>query len=220
MQADFWHERWSSNQIGFHEGVENPLLVAHLASLAVAKPARVFLPLCGKTLDIDWLLARGYHVAGAELSQVAVAALFERLKVPPTIERPSGTTGGITRWSSPGLDVFVGDFFTLAAESLGGVDAVYDRAALIALPPEMRRRYAAHLDAITQGAPQLLVTLAYDQERMAGPPFSVDENEVGRLYGAREPALLSSQELPGGLKGVSQPPRVPGCYASARNRQR
>ena len=183
--------------------MENPLLVAHFAALGVAKPARVFLPLCGKTLDIDWLLARGYHVAGAELSQVAVEALFERLKLPPTIERPSGTTGDISRWSSPGLDIFVGDFFALSAETLGDVDAVYDRAALIALPPEMRGRYAAHLDAITQAAPQLLIALDYDQARMAGPPFSVDEKEVRRLYGARAPALLSRQELPGGLKGVS-----------------
>jgi thiopurine S-methyltransferase len=203
MQAEFWHERWSTNQIGFHESVENPLLVAHFAALGIAKPARVFLPLCGKTLDIDWLLARGYHVAGAELSQVAVEALFERLKLPPNIERPSGTTGDITRWSSPGLDIFVGDIFALAAESLGCVDAVYDRAALIALPPDMRVRYAAHLDAITQGAPQLLITLDYDQKQMAGPPFAVSDAEVRTLYGAREPALLSRQELPGGLRGVS-----------------
>jgi len=203
MQADFWHERWSKNQIGFHEDAVNPLLVAHFAALGVAKSARVFLPLCGKTLDIDWLLARGYHVAGAELSQVAVEALFERLKLPPTIERPSGTTGDITRWSSPGLDVFVGDIFALAAESLGSVDAVYDRAALIALPPEMRPRYAAHLDAITQGAPQLLIALDYDQTRMPGPPFAVNEDEVRKLYSARAPELLSRQELPGGLKGVS-----------------
>lgn len=203
MQAEFWHERWSTNQIGFHESVEHPLLVAHFAALGIAKPARVFLPLCGKTLDIDWLLARGYHVAGAELSQIAVEALFERLKLPPTIERPSGTTGDISRWSSPGLDVFVGDIFALAAGSLGRVDAVYDRAALIALPPDMRGRYAAHLDAITQGAPQLLITLAYDQAQMAGPPFSVDEAEVRRLYGAREPELLSSKELPGGLRSAN-----------------
>jgi thiopurine S-methyltransferase len=183
--------------------VENPLLVAHFTALGVAKPARVFLPLCGKTLDIDWLLARGYRVAGAELSQVAVEALFERLKLPPTIERPAGTTGDISRWSSPGLDIFVGDFFALAAESLGNVDAVYDRAALIALPPDMRGRYAVHLDAITHGAPQLLIALDYDQTRMPGPPFAVSEEEVRRHYSTRAPALLSRKELPGGLRGVS-----------------
>ena len=201
MQAEFWHERWSSNQIGFHESVENPLLVAHFAALGMAKGARVFLPLCGKTLDIDWLLSNGYRVAGAELSQLAVASLFERLKLVPTIEDVGGVAGGFSRWSAADLDVFVGDIFALSAGVLGQVDSVYDRAALIALPPDMRERYAAHLDAITKGAPQLLITLAYDQSRMAGPPFSVVEGELRTLYGDRAPVQLSSQELPGGLKG-------------------
>ena len=200
MRPDFWHERWSTNQIGFHESVENPLLVTHFAALGVASPARVFLPLCGKSLDIDWLLSRGYRVAGAELSQIAVASLFERLGTTPTINELVATSP-LARWSAPGLDIFVGDIFALSSTELGSVDAVYDRAALIALPPDMRGRYASHMDALTTGAPQLLITLAYDQSRMAGPPFSVDEGELRRLYGTRSLAMLSSQVLPGGLKG-------------------
>lgn len=202
MQAEFWHERWSSNQIGFHENVENPLLVTHFAALGVPKTARVFLPLCGKTLDIDWLLSKGYRVAGAELSPLAVASLFERLKLSPAVENHGGIARGITRWSAADLDVYVGDIFALSAAVLGDVDAVYDRAALIALPPDMRGRYAAHLDATTNGAPQLLITLGYDQQRMAGPPFAVDEEEVRRLYGDRAPTLLARQELRDGLRGV------------------
>lgn len=202
MQAEFWHERWSSNQIGFHEDVENPLLVTHFGALGLPGAARVFLPLCGKTLDIDWLLGKGYKVAGAELSPLAVASLFERLKLSPTVEDHGGITRDTTRWSAAGLDVFVGDIFALSAAVLGDVDAVYDRAALIALPADMRGRYAAHVDTITKGAPQLLITLDYDQQRMAGPPFAVGEEEVRRLYGDRAPTLLASQELRDGLRGV------------------
>lgn len=202
MQAEFWHERWSSNQIGFHEDVENPLLVTHFAALGVPKSARIFLPLCGKTLDIDWLLSNGYRVAGAELSPLAVASLFDRLRLSPAVETHGGNTRDITRWSAAGLDVFVGDIFALSAAVLGGVDAVYDRAALIALPGDMRSRYAAHVDAITKGAPQLLITLDYDQRQMAGPPFAVSEAEIRRLYGDRAPALLATQELPDGMRGV------------------
>jgi thiopurine S-methyltransferase len=200
MHADFWHERWSSNQIGFHESAVNPLLVIHIAALGLAKGARLFLPLCGKTLDIDWLLSKGYRVSGAELSQLAVASLFDRLDLAPTVEDYGGAGGVVARWSAPGLDIFAGDIFALSASCLGNVDAVYDRAALIALPPDMRQQYAAHLDTLTKGAPQLLITLAYDQSRLAGPPFSVEEPELRNLYG-RSPSLLSSQELPGGLKG-------------------
>jgi thiopurine S-methyltransferase len=140
MHTDFWHERWSTNQIAFHESEANPLLVAHFAALGLAKGARVFVPLCGKTLDIDWLLAQGYHVVGAELSPLAVTQLFERLGVTPQLTR----VGKLERWSVPHLDLFVGDFFALTPDLLGTVDAVYDRAALIALPSDLRGRYAAH----------------------------------------------------------------------------
>jgi thiopurine S-methyltransferase len=199
MHADFWHERWSSNQIGFHDSAVNPLLVRHFSALGMEKRARVFLPLCGKTLDIDWLMSNGYRVAGAELSQLAVVSLFERLHLTPSVRE----AGALTHWSVPSLDIFVGDMFALTATALGMIDAVYDRAALIALPPDMRERYASHLDALTNGAPQLLITLAYEQSRLAGPPFSVEEPELRRLYPDRAPELLSRHELPGGFKGVS-----------------
>lgn len=197
MQPDFWHERWATSQIGFHESQVNPQLVAHFEALALAKAARVFVPLCGKTLDIDWLLSHGYRVAGAELSAIAVAQVFQRLGTPPKIDR----VAGMQRQSAAGLDIFVGDIFSLSADALGPVDGVYDRAALIALPPPMRRRYAAHLDTLTRGAPQLLVTLEYDQHCMEGPPFSVPGDEVRELYGNRAPMQRASREIPGGLKG-------------------
>ena len=197
MQADFWHERWSHNQIGFHESTANPLLVAHFATLGLSPGARIFVPLCGKTLDIDWLLSLGFRVAGSELSPLAVAQLFERLGGESTSTR----AGELTQRSTGGLDVFVGDFFGLSRAQLGLVDAVYDRAALIALPLDMRRRYTEHLSALTNGAPQLLIALEYEQQGRDGPPFSVDAAEVQALYGGREPTLLTAQAIPGGLKG-------------------
>jgi thiopurine S-methyltransferase len=197
MQPDFWHQRWRSNQIGFHESQANPLLVAHFEALGLAKGARVFLPLCGKTLDIDWLMALGYRVAGAELSPLAVAGIFERLAVKPA----SGRAGSLECRSIVDLDVFVGDIFDLSAAALGPVDAVYDRAALIALPPELRQRYAKHLRELTHGAPQLLVTLEYDQRQVDGPPFSVPAAEVRELYGMYSSVLLAQRDVPGGLKG-------------------
>ena len=197
MHADFWHERWSNNQIGFHESAVNPLLVTHCAELGLSPGARLFLPLCGKTLDIDWLLAQGHRVVGAELSPLAVAQLFERLEMAPVVER----AGEMQRWRTADLDVFVGDFFALSAAALGPVDAVYDRAAMIALPPEMRRRYVAHMDALVHSVPQLLVTLEYEQECMPGPPFAVMDAEVLGSHGRREPRLLASHAVPGGLKG-------------------
>lgn len=198
MEADFWHQKWQANQIGFHKAEANPLLIKHLPALGLAKGARIFVPLCGKTLDIPWLLAEGYRVAGAELSAIAVEQLFDGMGVAPEVTEVSG----MRRYSAEGVDIFAGDIFDLTGEDLGAVDAVYDRAALVALPDDMRARYAAHLADITGRAPQLLITFGYDQAQMQGPPFSVPPDEVTRVHGPRyRMKPLHQGPVTGGLKG-------------------
>jgi len=198
MEAEFWHQRWKERDIGFHRADANPHLVRYFKELALPAGSHVFLPLCGKTLDIAWLLGQGYRVAGAELSQVAIEELFSELGVTPQIM----DAGKLKHYSAPAIDIFVGDVFELSAERLGAVDAVYDRAALVALPREMRDRYAVHLPALTGKAPQLLVCYEYDQSLAAGPPFSVTKDEVKGRYGATyELTMLTSAKVPGGLRG-------------------
>lgn len=198
MDAQFWHDRWASHEIGFHKSEANPLLVKYLDELSLAKGSRIFLPLCGKTLDIGWLLSRGYHVAGAELSAVAIDQLFAELGVTPTITK----VGALAHYHAPQLDLFVGDIFNVTPELLGPVDAVYDRAALVALPRDMRARYVAHLMALTARAPQLLISFEYDQQAMDGPPFSVTTAEIQQHYSERyDISVLTSLDVPGGLKG-------------------
>ncbi|MFG1341968.1 thiopurine S-methyltransferase [Xanthobacter autotrophicus] len=198
MEPDFWHARWQGKQIGFHEGKANTFLVKHFSRLPVAPGARVFVPLCGKTRDIAWLLGEGFRVAGAELSRIAVEELFAELAVVPEVT----TEGALTRFSAPGLDILQGDIFALTRDTLGPVDAVWDRAALVALPKDMRARYAPHLVALTDAAPQLLVCFVYDQSLLAGPPFSVPPDETRALYGADYMvAEIEAAPVPGGLKG-------------------
>jgi len=167
MEPDFWHRRWEKNEIAFHESKVNPLLTACFDQLALPEGSCIFLPLCGKTLDISWLLAKGYRVAGAELSKMAIAQLFADLGIKPTITK----AGKAEHYRAPDIDIFVGDIFDLSAAMLGHINAVYDRAALVALPRKMRDRYAAHLMNITHKAPQLLICYDYDQSLMEGPPF-------------------------------------------------
>ena len=198
MDASFWHQRWEKNEIGFHESKANPLLVTHFHKLSVAKGRRVFVPLCGKTLDISWLLSRGYRVAGAELSQLAIEQLFIELGLQPDIEK----VGSVERWSANNLDLFVADIFAVARPMLGQIDAVYDRAALVALPETMRQRYTAHLMEITGRAAQLLISYEYDQSLMEGPPFSVSNEEVrGHYASTYSLTLVANTEVTGGLKG-------------------
>ncbi|MEO1145171.1 MAG: thiopurine S-methyltransferase [Cyanobacteria bacterium J06638_22] len=197
MDESFWLQRWKNNELGFHRREANPALVKYFEKLSLAKRSRVFVPLCGKTLDIPWLLAQGYRVAGAELVEIAVEQLFDGLGVEPEIS----TLGQINRYHAPDIDIFVGNILDVSAESLGDVDAIYDRAALVALPQEMRSRYTAHLMQVTEKAPQLLVTYEYDQALMDGPPFSISSAEVTQHYGDRYYlSLLASNDVDGGLK--------------------
>jgi thiopurine S-methyltransferase len=199
VDRDFWLARWQNNQIGFHEGRPNALLVAHFAALGIPAGGRIFVPLCGKSRDMHWLRAQGFTVVGAELSRLAVEQFFAELGLTPKV----ALAGRLERFEAEGVTLFVGDVFDLDQDTLCAVDAVYDRAALVALPAPLRARYAAHIIGLTRAAAQLLVTFEYDQARQSGPPFSVLEAEVRELYGATYRLERAEvREVPGGLKGL------------------
>ena len=203
MEHSFWHQRWQNSEIGFHEPEANPDLVQHWPALGLPVGSRVFVPLCGKTLDIGWLLSQGYRVAGAELSELAIEQLFSELGLTPQITELVTESGKLRHYQAENIDIFVGDIFTLSAEQLGPIDGIYDRAALIALPEPMRQRYVVHLRAITRQAPQLLITLQYNTALLQGPPFHISHEEVQEHYAASYAVtLVEDSELEGGLKGV------------------
>lgn len=198
MHAEFWHERWATNDIGFHESQANPFLKKYIDKLELPVGSRLFLPLCGKTLDIHWLLSQGYCVVGAELNEQAVQQLFAELGLEPTVQKQ----GELSRYSASRIDIWVGDIFEVCKQTLGAVDAIYDRAALVALPPELRRLYTQHLRKITGRAPQLLICYDYDQQEMQGPPFAISADEVSRHYQQTyKVQLLESMTVEGGVKG-------------------
>lgn len=180
MEADFWHERWRLGQIGFHQPEHHPALERWWHHLGIAPGGRVLVPLCGRSLDMVWLARRGHPVLGIELSPVAAAGFFAHASLTP--ERAAA--GPFMRLAAGTYEILEGDFFDLTASALGEVAGWYDRAALIALPDGMRRRYAELLGRLLPaGARGLLITHDYDQARMEGPPFSVPVDEVRDLFG-------------------------------------
>ncbi|RRS09213.1 thiopurine S-methyltransferase [Pseudoalteromonas sp. J010] len=200
MEATYWQDLWVSGQTGFHEGQVNRMLnkYYHLLDLKVGE--RVLIPLCGKSMDITHFLSHGQHVVGVELYEGAVVALFESLKVSPRIHQQ----GAFRVYQAPNLTIFVGDFFAVSAQLLGRIDAVYDRAALVALPEPMRTDYTKHLVSLTKAAKQLLICFEYEQGLMSGPPFAVSPEMVERYYGAHYHIELQERTvLEGGLKEVS-----------------
>ncbi|HKN85294.1 MAG TPA: thiopurine S-methyltransferase [Nitrospiraceae bacterium] len=192
MEPEFWHQRWASNQIGFHEGQVNAYLARHYADLGLAPGETVFVPLCGKSVDVRWLADQGAHVVGVELSPIAVESFFAEQGLTPRTSKE----GAFAVWESGPIQLLCGDYFALTPAHLAGAHAVYDRAALIALPPERRADYVAHLDRLLPGARRtLLVSLEYPQEQMQGPPFSVAEREVHRLFASARIERLGTQDV-------------------------
>ena len=180
MDPAFWHSRWQEGRIGFHQDRPTPLLVERWTSLGLAQGSRIFVPLCGKSLDMAWLASQGHRVLGVELSAMAVRAFYDEHGLAPSIEQhPAGDI-----YRAGDVDIVRGDAFALDADTLRDCAGVFDRGALIALPPDMRRRYASELYArLPAGCRGLLVTLEYPAHEKAGPPFSVPEAEVRDLFG-------------------------------------
>lgn len=183
MQPEFWHKRWRNDQIGFHQSSVDRNLLRHWAALDIARnrsgSGRVFVPLCGKSLDMLWLQDQGHPVVGVELSTIALESFCMENGVPArrrVLER-------FDVYEAANLELFRGDFFALTAALLGEVAAVYDRAALISWTAELRVPYVSHLAAlVSSGTPMLLVAVEYPQAQMSGPPFSISRDEVARLY--------------------------------------
>jgi thiopurine S-methyltransferase len=190
MEPDFWLQRWQEGQTGFHQTRVTPLLAKYWPSLELPKNSKVLVPLCGKTLDMRWLVEQGHHVTGVELSSLAVEQFFQENQLRATVtESPLGT-----HYTAGNLTVICGDIFKLDAQFLSQFQGVYDRAALVALPSPMRATYVNHVyGQMAPGYKGLLITLAYDQSVIQGPPFSVNETEVLGLYSGHTRAKLIDQ---------------------------
>lgn len=176
MEADFWLARWQRGEIGFHLPRPHPRLLRHWDEVAQGARGPVLVPLCGKSLDMVWLAERGHDLCGVELSAQALEAFIAETGLPLTRDAQG--------YQGDGWRLYQGDWFQFSAAER--FPLFYDRAALIALPPEMRVGYVQHLlDQLTDQARGLLITLEYPQPEMAGPPFSVMAEEVRTLFAGR-----------------------------------
>lgn len=191
MNPEFWQARWQDKRIGFNQPKVNPLLVKYFSVLALPVGSRVFVPLCGKSIDMRWLVEQGYEVVGVELVESAVEEFFAEHNLSATItEHPDHANIKCYRAQLAGktIALWVADLFALAAADIGPIDAVYDRAALIAMPADMRPKYSEQVRQLSNNADaninasQLLLTLNYDQNEWSGPPFSISSQQIQQYY--------------------------------------
>jgi thiopurine S-methyltransferase len=182
MEPQFWHRRWQEDLIGWHLDEVHPGLIRFFPRLELQEGQSIFVPMCGKSLDILWLAQQGLRVVGVELSDKAIKDFFKEHQM----NAVSGSEHGVNYYEAANIKLFHGDYFDLLPEHLAQVSAIYDRAALIALPKEGdhgRKAYMQQMrDLFGPGIKTLLITLYYDQQVMSGPPFSVSHEEVIYQY--------------------------------------
>ncbi|MCW9046911.1 MAG: thiopurine S-methyltransferase [Gammaproteobacteria bacterium] len=179
MEIEFWQQRWELDQTAFHLPTVNPHLISFLEKFNISPSSQIFIPLCGKSLDITWLASHNYSVIGIECSNKAIVNFFQE----QNIESETRNDSKFISHQAKNIQLLQGDFFDLDKTLLKDVSLLYDRASLIALPSDKRKQYVNLLNRILPAISQiLLITLEYDQNIMSGPPFSVSNNEVKALY--------------------------------------
>lgn len=187
-----WHESWREGRIGFHQGEVNNDLVANAETFLADGPHRILVPLCGKTVDLVWLAERGHEVVGIELVPQAVDEFFAEQE----LEGKETEVDGLRVVTAGKITVINGDFFAVSSKHFGAFTRIWDRAALVALPDEIRPRYAAHLRSLAApGAVLLQNVFEYDQSKMDGPPFSISDEEVRRHYQGANIELISEADV-------------------------
>jgi thiopurine S-methyltransferase len=190
MEPDFWHQRWQDNLIGFHQRDINPHLATFWSRLQIKPGEQVFVPLSGKSLDMLWLRKR-YSVLGVELSPIAVEDFYKENGLLASHRQQ----GAFSVSETDNLCLLCGNYFDLQPAQLQRVRAVYDRAALVALPADMRPPYVTRLTSLLPASvSMLLVAMEYDQQQMKGPPFAVEEKEIHDLFEAHWSIQLLHEE--------------------------
>lgn len=190
MEATFWHDRWQERTTPWEQADVHPMLTRRWGELGAAADSAVFVPLCGASVDMAWLAGQGHRVVGTELSEVAIGTFFGKVGLVPDVEHGAD----VTVFRAGPYELWCGDHFALPSSAVEGVGVVYDRASLVALPPDVRRRYAEHLTALLPSVATFLVTFVYDQSEMGGPPFSVPSEEVRTLFGRHDAIELVERD--------------------------
>ena len=176
---NLWESRWQEERIGFHLKEVNPYLMRFSDQLLHQNPDRVFVPLCGKTLDLCWLTKKTKKVIGVELVSKAVKDFFTENNIDYLIQQDKT----LQKFSSKSIDIYLSDFFDLNHEQTSSFKAIYDRASIVAIEKPERREYVDHLISFLDPAGRiLLITLEYNQNQMEGPPYSVPAEEIEKLF--------------------------------------
>lgn len=183
MQLEFWNDVWrEQDQPMFDQKTPNSLLLQTYSQWAPPAGSKIFVPLCGRSIDMSWIRAQGHAILGIECAESAVKSYFELhyhdYKLIPHFN-------AYTTYEADLCTILVGDFFHLDTKFTEDCLGCYDRASLVAMPAKMRIDYSQKMaQLMPPGSRTLLLTFEYETPDVIGPPFSVKALEIQDLYGA------------------------------------
>lgn len=174
----YWQQRWQDNKIGFHLSAPNGFLVDHLPTLKLAKKATIFVPFCGASIDMAYLMQQGYQVVGSEISELACATFFKEQQLEYQVQEADC----FKHFQSEGITIYCGDHYNLSPEWFTHVTAIYDRAAFVAVEPTQRVTYIKKLNQLIPNFKSLLIVQEYHKVEKQGPPYSLNETQIIEHY--------------------------------------
>lgn len=191
MEASFWHNCWQKDSIGFHQDQVHPFLTQYISPLLSSQDTKVFVPLCGKSLDM-FFWAEHMKVVGCELSEIACRDFFQDHGI--TYEQHDETP--FVRYSKDEVVLYQGDIFDLEKETIGDFQWIYDRAALIALPQALQAKYVSYIRGlIKDGVKLALISLEFPPEELSGPPFPIFEQDIAEYFDGLSVELIASRDI-------------------------
>jgi thiopurine S-methyltransferase len=181
LEQQFWHQIWENNTIGFHQTDHHPWLEQ---IVKLKSNDDLFVPLCGKSLDM-WPLSGHYRrLIGAELSDIACEDFFKDAGIVPNVAIEAEHRRYQTKTADYEIKLWQGDYFSLSSHQISDADRldVFDRAAMVALPDQMRLPYVQQLRSLCKHATLFILTLEFDQQQLSGPPFALDDAMIHEYF--------------------------------------
>ncbi|XP_002736535.2 putative thiopurine S-methyltransferase [Saccoglossus kowalevskii] len=185
--AAFWEQRWQEGKIGFHSPNVQTFLLKYVDLLTNGKTGlRIFVPLCGKTVDMKWLADMGHHVIGVDICRMALKQFFEENNLEYTMSTVKGLENGELYQSSDGrIQLYKCDIFDISRDMVGQFDGIWDRGAMTSILPTARARYCDIMVTVLKPTGRyLLVCVEYDKSKSSGPPVCLLESEIKDVYGS------------------------------------
>ncbi|XP_071963090.1 thiopurine S-methyltransferase-like isoform X2 [Antedon mediterranea] len=165
LSTEYWMSSWKAGDIVFHNDFIYPMLQKHAEKLFDNQSnCRVFVPLCGKSLDMKWFADLGHSVVGVDVSEVGILSFFEDQGI-EYVKESVPEIQGATRYKSKDgkITIYKANLFSMKKDIIGDFDCIWDNGSLVAINKQDRQKYVSTLTSLmADSCRYLLIALDFD----------------------------------------------------------